>query len=198
MRRSIRNVVEASRTVGRERRRRSLDRPDILLGYPPAHELAIKLHKVERPIRYTSSYSLLSDKDAASLFRSVCKIGGREGWFHSNWLWWMRGAIDRLLMGVGSSRGRRSSASLRINDVIDFWRVEDLKEDEQLLLRAEMKLPGMAWLKFGIDREEEKNRLSVTAYFQSRGILGRLYWYLFLPFHIFIFRDLIRQIEKRS
>jgi len=167
-------------------------------AYPPAHELAIKLDEVAGPVRYTSSYSLLSAKDAASLFRSVCKIGGREGWFHSNWLWWMRGMIDRLLMGVGSSRGRRSFASLRINDVIDFWRVEDLKQDEMLLLRAEMKLPGMAWLKFRIDPAEEKNRLSVTAYYQSRGILGRLYWYLFLPFHIFIFRDLIRQIEKRS
>ncbi|MEE8450817.1 MAG: SDR family oxidoreductase [Thermoguttaceae bacterium] len=172
-------------------------------AYPPAHELAIKLDEVEGPVRYTSSYSLLSDKDAASLFRSICKIGGREGWFHSNWLWWMRGAVDRLLMGVGSSRGRRSFATLRINDVIDFWRVEDLKQDKRLLLRAEMKLPGMAWLKFRIDRErtdeeEERNRLSVTAYYQSRGIYGRLYWYLFLPFHIFIFRDLIRQIEKRS
>jgi len=99
---------------------------------------------------------------------------------------------------VGTSRGRRSSSNLRINDVIDFWRVEDLRQNKMLLLRAEMKLPGRAWLQFGIDRHDDKNRLSVNAYYQSRGFFGRIYWYIFLPFHIFIFRDLIRQIEKRS
>ena len=167
-------------------------------AYPPACELAMKLSEVDGPVRYSSSYSLISDKDAASLFRSVCLVGGKEGWFNSNWLWWLRGAIDRILMGVGSSRGRRSSNTLRINDVIDFWRVEDLKQDEMLLLRAEMKLPGRAWLEFGIDPHDDENRLSVNAYYQSRGIFGKIYWYIFLPFHIFIFRDLIQQIEKRS
>lgn len=167
-------------------------------AYPPAHELAMKLREIQGAVRYTSSYSLLTEKSAASLFRSVCKIGGKEGWFHGNWLWRLRGAIDRLLLGVGSSRGRRSSSSLRIDDVIDFWRVEDLKRDAMLLLRAEMKLPGKAWLQFRIDREGDKNRLSVNAYYQPRGLFGKPYWYIFLPFHFFIFQSLIRQIEKRS
>jgi len=99
---------------------------------------------------------------------------------------------------VGSSRGRRSSSSLRVNDVIDFWRVEDLRKRRRLLLRAEMKLPGMAWLEFRIDQKGKSNHLSVNAYYQPRGIFGKLYWYVFLPFHFFIFYDLIREIDKRS
>jgi uncharacterized protein YbjT (DUF2867 family) len=167
-------------------------------AYPPAHELAMKLREIKGPVRYTSSYSLVTEKSAASLFHSVCKIGGKEGWFHGNWLWRLRGAVDRLLLGVGSVRGRRSSSSLRIGDVIDFWRVEDLRRDAMLLLRAEMKLPGKAWLQFRIDPQGDKNRLFVNAYYQPRGVFGKLYWYIFLPFHFFIFQNLIRQIEKRT
>ena len=132
------------------------------------------------------------------LFNSICRIGGREGWFNNNWMWRLRGMLDGILMGVGTARGRRSSSSLRTNDVIDFWRVEDLRRDKRLLLRAEMKLPGRAWLEFNVYREEDKNRLSVTAYYQPRGFLGKIYWYVFLPFHRIIFNDLIRQIEKRG
>ena len=88
---------------------------------------------------------------------------------------------------------------LRVNDVIDFWRVEAIEKNRLLLLRAEMKLPGRAWLEFRIDPEgERQNRLTVTAYYQSKGLWGRIYWYIFLPFHHFIFYDLIKQIEKRS
>jgi uncharacterized protein YbjT (DUF2867 family) len=167
-------------------------------AYPPAHELAIKLHELKELPTYTSCYSLLTGKETSALFASICRIGGREGWFNSSWLWRIRGAMDRLLMGVGTSRGRKSAASLAIDDVIDFWRVEDLKINERLLLRAEMKLPGRAWLEFSIGKSGDKNRLSVKAYYQTRGIWGKLYWYLFLPFHIFIFNDLIKQIERKS
>ena len=106
--------------------------------------------------------------------------------------------MDRVLMGVGTSRGRKSASTLGINDVIDFWRVEDYQTNERLLLRAEMKLPGRAWLEFRIERSGDKNCVSVTAHYQTRGIMGKLYWYLFLPFHVFIFKDLIKQIERRS
>ncbi len=167
-------------------------------AYPPAYELAMKLHEIEEPVRYTSRYSLLTEKSPAILFRSICKIGGKEGWFNSSFLWRLRGAIDRFLMGVGSVRGRRSSSSLRINDVIDFWRVEDLRENAMLLLRAEMKLPGKAWLRFSVHEEQSLSRLSVNAYYQPVGLFGRFYWYLFLPFHVFIFQDLLKQIEKTS
>ena len=169
-------------------------------AYPPAHELAIKLREVAGLAMYRSSYSIITSKKAAPLFRSITSIGGKEGWFRSNTLWRIRGWCDRVLMGVGISRGRRSSATLRINDVIDFWRVEDLRDNERLLLRAEMKMPGRAWLEFAIKPApgDTTNVLSVTAYFQSRGFWGDIYWYMFMPLHIFIFNDLIRQIEKKS
>jgi len=158
----------------------------------------VKLRELERSPQYTSTYSLDSEKPASALFRSFCRVGGREGWFHSNFMWRLAGIADQLLMGVGISRGRRSSSSLRINDVIDFWRVEGLQQDEMLLLRSEMKLPGRAWLEFRVTPTTDKNRLSLTTYFDSRGLAGKAYWYIFVPFHHFIFVNLIRQIEKRS
>ena len=167
-------------------------------AYPPAHELAIKLGELEETPHYTSGSSVLTEKSASSLFYSICKIGGKEGWFHSNWMWRLRGMLDRILMGVGTSRGRRSISSLRINDVIDFWRVEDLEENHRLLLRAEMKIPGSAWLEFKIEGAGKENRLSVTAYYHTSSLWGRIYWYSFLPFHYFIFQRLIEQIEDRS
>lgn len=167
-------------------------------AYPPAHELAIELKELLPPPCYSKSYSLLSKKNASDIFRSVCSIGGREGWFNHNWMWRLRGWIDRILLGVGTSRGRRSSSNLRIHDVIDFWRVEDLRQDQRLLLRAEMKLPGKAWLEFNIQSEGQNNRLTVKAHYAPKNLLGKIYWYACLPFHIFIFRDLIRQIEKRG
>jgi uncharacterized protein YbjT (DUF2867 family) len=167
-------------------------------AYPPAHELAIKLHEIKGKPLYTSCYSLVTLKSASSLFYSICRIGGKEGWFHSNWMWRLRGALDRVLMGVGTSRGRKSASNLGINDVIDFWRVEDYRANERLLLRAEMKLPGRAWLEFLIEPINDKNRLSVKAYYETHTLFGRLYWYVFLPFHVIIFRDLITEIERKS
>jgi len=168
-------------------------------NYPLDHELAIKLHELSASPNYSSSYSLLSAKSASALFQSAIKVGGREGWFNSNFLWRIRGALDRLLMGVGTARGRRSHTTLRVNDVIDFWRVEAIERNRLLRLRAEMKVPGRAWLEFRIEPDGElEHRLTVTAYYQSRGVWGRIYWYIFLPFHHFIFYDLIKQIEKRS
>jgi len=174
-------------------------------AYPPAYELAMKLTDLEHPPRYVSSYSINTVKSARSLFHSICRIGGKEGWFHNNWMWRLRGLIDRMLMGVGTSRGRRSESELRINDVIGFWRVEDLIPESKLLLRAEMILPGKAWLEFTIRPENpvqvegpQWNRLSVRAYFQPRGIPGRIYWYNFLPFHSILFKDLLKQLVLRS
>ena len=103
-----------------------------------------------------------------------------------------------MLGGVGIARGRRSSSGLRVNDVIDFWRVEDLKPVSRLLLRAEMKLPGKAWLEFNINPSQHGTELAITAHFAPRGILGDVYWYMFLPFHGIIFKDLLKQIEKKA
>ncbi len=167
-------------------------------AYPPAHTLALKLNELKGKIAYTASYSLITNKDAPSLFKSICKIGGREGWFNGNWIWRLRGGIDRVLLGVGLVRGRKSYSTLKINDVIDFWRIEDIQGNRRLLLRAEMKLPGKAWLEFNLKEENDKRRLNVTAYYDTHSLFGRLYWYICLPFHYFIFHNLIKEIERRS
>ena len=167
-------------------------------AYPPAHELAMKLREAATPPRYQTTYSHPSSKPASALFLSICRIGGKKGWFHGNWMWRLRGVLDSLLMGVGTARGRRSQTSLRVNDVIDFWRVEEIVKNRKLLLRAEMRLPGRAWLEFEITPVGGQNRLRVTAYYDTRTLWGRVYWYLFLPFHWHIFENLILQIEKRS
>lgn len=167
-------------------------------AYPRDHDLALKLSEVKGEITYRASDSLLTDKSAASLFSSVCRIGGREGWFHGTWMWRVRGMLDRIVMGVGISRGRKRQSHLEINDVLDFWRIEDILPDKRLLLRAEMKLPGRAWLEFKIGPEADRRTLVVTAYFDTRSFLGKLYWYACMPFHHFIFRHLIEGIEERS
>jgi uncharacterized protein YbjT (DUF2867 family) len=165
-------------------------------AYPPAHELSIKLTELSETPKYLSKHSVLTDKRAPDIFQSICQIGGDNGWFNTSWMWRLRGLIDRIFLGVGTSRGRRSINSLRINDVIDFWRVEDMKINEKLLLRAEMILPGKAWLEFQIDENSHQNEITVIAYFQPKGVIGKLYWYSFLPFHYFIFTDLLRQLSK--
>jgi uncharacterized protein YbjT (DUF2867 family) len=167
-------------------------------AYPPAYDLALKLHEVQGEPGYTATRSVLSDKPAHRLFSSACCVGGRAGWFRANWMWWLRGAFDRLFFGVGTSRGRRCYSSLEVNDVVDFFRVEDIEPDRRLLLRAEMKLPGKAWLDFTIREEHGKQRLSVTAHFFTSSWFGHVYWYAFLPLHHFIFQGLVDQIEKQS
>ncbi len=167
-------------------------------SYPPAHVLALKLHELHGHVAFGARYSLLTPKGATALFRSISRIGGKEGWFHGNWLWRIRGMMDRILLGVGSIRGRKSHSFLEVNDVVDFWRVEDVKQAERLLLRAEMKLPGKAWLEFHIREEEGQRRLSVVAYYDTHTLFGKIYWYIFLPFHHFLFKNLLKGIEKRS
>ena len=102
-------------------------------------------------------------------------------------------------MGVGSERGRRCKSKLMENDVIDFFRVEKLEKFNCLLLRAEMKLPGHAWLEFTVTPSDKgENTLTVSAFFLHHGIIGTIYWYFFLPFHYLIFTKLLVDIEKRS
>ncbi|MHB8769666.1 MAG: SDR family oxidoreductase [Syntrophales bacterium] len=167
-------------------------------AYPPAHELALKFHELSCGPRYTGTYSLTTAKEASALFAAICKVGGKEGWFSNNLLWRVRGAIDKMLLGVGTARGRKSHSSLKINDVIDFWRVEDLQKDRRLLLRAEMKLPGKAWLEFTVRDDGTERVLTISAYYHPEGYLGTIYWYIFLPFHEVLFNNLIKQIEARS
>lgn len=168
-------------------------------AYPPAHALALKLTEVRREGLYTKRVSISTNKTPEALFKSICRVGGKKGWFNSNWLWKIRGMLDKLFMGVGTARGRRHSSDLRIHDVIDFWRVEYIIPNRVLLLRAEMKLPGRGWLGFSINTNPDgTSRLTIKAYYQSFGFWGKAYWYACLPFHAFIFSDLVKQIERRS
>ncbi len=125
----------------------------------------------------------------------IWSIGGNNGWYYANWLWRFRGLLDKFVGGVGIRRGRTSLTFINAGDTLDFWRVLFAdKEKGRLLLFAEMKLPGEAWLEFRI----ENNQLVQTATFRPLGILGRLYWYSVLPFHGIIFRGMLRKITKRN
>ncbi len=126
----------------------------------------------------------------------IWSIGGNTGWYYGKWLWEIRGLLDQLAGGVGMRRGRRSATEIYAGDALDFWRVLLAnKQEKRLLLYAEMKLPGEAWLEFKID---EKNILTQTATFRPLGVLGRLYWYAVLPFHGLIFKGMIRNIAGKK
>ena len=121
-------------------------------------------------------------------------IGGERGWYYGNWMWKLRGFMDKMVGGVGTRRGRTHPTQLDNGDALDFWRVLLANKDEKrLLLFAEMKLPGEAWLEFKID---EENVLHQTATFRPKGLWGRLYWYSLVPFHFFIFGGMIETILK--
>ena len=128
------------------------------------------------------------------IFRTVKSIGGDHGWFRFDLLWRIRGRMDKLAGGFGDSVGRRAESDLRVGDILDVWRVIDLRENRRLLLEAHMKVAGKAWLEFRI----EGDTLVQTAYHYPKGLLGRIYWYAMLPFHAFIFPDMIRSIIRRA
>lgn len=135
-------------------------------------------------------------ENSDAVLQKIWSIGGKNGWYYANWLWEMRGILDQIWGGVGMRRGRKSPTEISSGESLDFWRVllAD-KEKKRLLLYAEMKLPGEAWLEFKIN---EDNVLIQTATFRPLGVLGRLYWYAVLPFHGFIFNGMIRNIANVS
>lgn len=135
----------------------------------------------------------------ATVFKMISRLGGHTGWLYLNWAWRLRGWIDRLIGGVGLRRGRRDPEIVRIGDAIDFWRVEAVEPDRHLLLRAEMKLPGRAWLQFETHTHgEQQTRLIQTAFFASKGLFGLAYWYLLYPIHRLIFAGMISNLGRRA
>lgn len=135
------------------------------------------------------------ERDGAEVLTNIMAIGGNRGWYYWDWIWSIRGFLDKLFGGVGSRRGRTSNISISPGDVVDFWRVllAD-KVNKRLLLYAEMKVPGEAWLEFKIIERNHKMFLSQIATFRPRGLWGRMYWYLMWPFHLFIFKGMARKI----
>jgi uncharacterized protein YbjT (DUF2867 family) len=150
---------------------------------------------IEVPVNgcYRDVRTVQVDNVDAALER-IWRIGGKTGWYYGTWLWEIRGFLDQLIGGVGMRRGRKSDTEIAAGDALDFWRVllAD-KQERRLLLYAEMKLPGEAWLEFRID---QNNTLTQTATFRPLGLLGRLYWYGVLPFHGFIFNGMIQRIAR--
>jgi hypothetical protein len=135
----------------------------------------------------------------AIVFKMVSRLGGQTGWLYFNWAWELRGWFDRLVGGVGLRRGRRDPESVRIGDAIDFWRVEAVETDKRLLLRAEMKLPGRAWLQFDTNPHEGgQTRLVQTAFFAPKGLFGLMYWYGLYPIHRIIFAGMIRNLAHHA
>ncbi len=152
-----------------------------------AGELTLKDHR-----------EISSDVALKFIWQEIESIGGEHGWFGSDWLWYLRGLIDRFFGGVGLRRGRRDPQHLRVGDSLDFWRVEELEKEKKLRLYAEMILPGKAWLEFTLEERDGKTLVSQDALFEPRGLGGQLYWYLVSPFHFFIFPTMLRNIEKAA
>lgn len=159
-----------------------------------------------RPVVLTTKEGIILERrecivpaPAAAVYRAFTTLGGATGWLCMNWAWRFRGFIDRLLGGVGMRRGRRDPQDVRVGDALDFWRVEAVEVNSLMRLRAEMKVPGRAWLEFRVEpREGQTSLLSQTAFFAPRGLAGLLYWYLLYPIHALIFSGMIKALARRA
>jgi hypothetical protein len=138
--------------------------------------------------------TLLVDTRPENVFRAFSSLGGARGWRVWEWAWKARGAVDSLIGGPGLRRGRRDPVILYPGEALDFWRVEEYRPATLLRLRAEMKVPGRAWLQFEAIPEGDRTRLVQTAFFAPMGFFGWLYWYGIYPIHSKIFSDLVQAI----
>ncbi|HRX04036.1 MAG TPA: SDR family oxidoreductase [Anaerolineae bacterium] len=141
----------------------------------------------------------LVNASPAATFAAFTGVGGESGWPTFNWAWQLRGIADRMVGGVGFRRGRRDPDELRVGDALDFWRVERVEADQLLLLRAEMKVPGDAWLQFEAKAQDDRStHLVQTAFFAPKGLFGLLYWYALYPVHGPIFSSMIDAISRQA
>jgi uncharacterized protein YndB with AHSA1/START domain len=139
------------------------------------------------------------DAPPERVFELIGNVGGKNEWFYANFLWSIRGWIDRLLGGVGMKRGRPRASGIETGDIIDFWQVERADAPSSVLLRAQMKLPGEAWLQFNLTRQaDDRTLLRCSAWFQPRGLAGEIYWYGLYPVHALIFSGMLRTIRNHA
>jgi uncharacterized protein YbjT (DUF2867 family) len=162
------------------------------LGSAPAVELTTSEGLVRETRRRVSTAT------AESVFRVISSLGGDRGWLFWSWAWWLRGLVDRLLGGPGLRRGRRHPSELLAGDAVDFWRVETVAPPRLLRLRAEMKLPGKAWLQWEVETEGGRTHIVQTAVFAPIGLTGTLYWKLLYPIHAVMFSGLVRRIAAAA
>ncbi|MFG2143276.1 SDR family oxidoreductase [Streptomyces sp. NPDC048696] len=148
---------------------------------------------------YTDRREIIVDTSREALWQVIEGIGGENGWYSFPLAWAVRGWLDRLTGGVGLHRGRRDAARLRVGDSLDFWRVEEIAPPRLLRLRAEMRLPGLAWLEMHADRDADgRTRYHQRALFHPRGLLGHLYWWSVSPFHAVVFGGMARNIARAA
>ena len=147
---------------------------------------------------FSDERSVTSSADVDALWRAVCELGGERGWHTPRLLWSVRGLLDELIGGIGVRRGRRHPRHLAVGDPVDFWRVERLEEGRLLRLRAEMRLPGEAWLDLGVEPHPGGSRLTQRARFHPRGVAGRAYWAVLVPVHRLIFPRMARGIARAA
>ncbi len=141
---------------------------------------------------------VVADVSASDAFSVIASLGGADGYSYANSLWRMRGRLDQWFGGVGVKRNHRRE-TLKINDLFDFWSVQELDPDRRLVLRSEMKLPGRAWLEFSLVPQTGGHTLiRCFAWFEPRGLMGELYWWVLYPIHILIFRGMVRAICTRA
>jgi uncharacterized protein YbjT (DUF2867 family) len=148
--------------------------------------------------RLVDSRTLKLKCDTTAAFSPIRTIGGSNGWYYANWAWSLRGFVDLLLGGVGVRRGRTCQENLHVGDVLDFWRVEAFEPNKLLRLRAEMKVPGRAWLQFEVNDNGAGSTIQQTALFDPLGVFGLLYWYCLFPVHALIFAGMLRKIGERA
>lgn len=164
-------------------------------GYREAIAAALNADVRHLMIDSRTIHVVASPEDA---FTPVLRIGGDTGWYYANWLWRLRGLLDRLFGGSGLRRGRRDPDFLHVGDTVDFWRVEALEPNRRLRLAAEMKLPGHAWLEFEVTRDATGSVIRQTATFDAKGLLGRAYWYSVFPLHQLVFGGMLHAIAAKG
>ena len=148
---------------------------------------------------FKDDQNVLVEASAGEVWHSIIRIGGESGWYYANWLWSIRGLLDKIVGGVGLRKSFRRPDSLKVGDTIDFWRVVALEPEKRMVLAAEMKLPGEALLTFELQSAGPRLvRLYQKARFYPKGLLGLAYWYLSFPLHLFVFKGMINGVKKRA
>lgn len=143
-------------------------------------------------------YAVETHASPAQVFQVIASLGGENGWYYGDWLWSLRGLLDRLIGGVGLRRATSVSASLKPGDALDFWRVEQVEQEQVLVLRAEMKIGGEGLLGFYLFPRDQGTLVVQRALFRPTIWLGRLYWFAVYPLHALVFRGLIGAIAARA
>ena len=147
---------------------------------------------------YTDTKEEIVPQPPAAVWPAVERIGGDTGYYAADWMWEIRGAMDRVIGGVGLRRGRRDPEQCHVGDSVDFWRVEERIKPELLRLRAEMRLPGLAWLEWQIEPEGTGSRVTQRAIFYPRGLAGQAYWWAVAPFHAFVFKPMLHRLVQQA